>query len=303
VIVHCGVYVGAQVVVLPKFELPKFCQLVQDYKITVAHVVPPIALALAKHPIVSNYNLSSLTKTMSGAAPLTKDLVDAVYSRLKIGIKQGYGLSETSPVTHMQTWDDWSKKIGSVGKLVPNMTAKYIGPDEKEVSIGETGELWVKGPNVFQGYLNNDEATKGCVTEDGYFKTGDVGFQDPDGHFYITDRVKELIKYKGFQVPPAELEGILLGNPKIADACVIGINDPAQATELPRAYIVPAPGNEPTPEFAAEIADWLSTKVANHKKLRGGVRFVKEIPKSQAGKILRRLLKEQAKAEENKAKL
>lgn len=197
-------------------------------------------------------------------------------------------------------WELWDKTIGSVGTLLPNQTAKYMSPDETELPIGETGELWVKGPNVFKGYLNNPEGTKNALTEDGYFKTGDVGHQDKDGNFYITDRVKELIKYKGFQVPPAELEGLLTSHPTVNDVAVIGIYNKDQATEVPRAYIVPKPGVEGTPKTANDIMQWLQAKVANHKRLRGGVRFVDEVPKSASGKILRRLLKIKAQEEDEK---
>ena len=178
--------------------------------------------------------------------------------------------------------------------------------EENEVPAGQTGELWIKGPNVFKGYLNNPEGTKNALTNDGYFKTGDVGHQDAKGNFYITDRVKELIKYKGFQVPPAELEGILIGNEDIDDVAVIGIYDALQATEVPRAYVVPKKGLEGSKELEKKIQEWLAAKVASHKKLRGGVKFVDEIPKSASGKILRRLLKERATKEEKegvKAKL
>lgn len=173
-----------------------------------------------------------------------------------------------------------------------------MSPEEKEVPIGETGELWIKGPNVFQGYHNNPEGTKNALTEDGYFKTGDVGHQDKDGNFYITDRVKELIKYKGFQVPPAELEGLLISHPMVNDVAVVGIYNENQATEVPRAYIVPKPGVEGGPKTAIDIMQWLQAKVANHKRLRGGVRFVDEIPKSASGKIMRRVLKVKAQEEE-----
>ncbi len=177
-----------------------------------------------------------------------------------------------------------------------------MSPEEKEVPAGQTGELWLKGPNIFLGYLNNPAGTKNALTEDGYFKTGDVGHQDADGNFYITDRVKELIKYKGFQVPPAELEGILIAHPDIDDVAVIGVEDHAQATEVPRAYVVPKKGVEWIKETEKRIVQWLGAKVANHKRLRGGVRFVDEIPKSASGKILRRVLKERAKEEEKGAK-
>jgi len=241
----------------------------------------------------------------SGAAPLTRDLIEAVNKRFPLPIKQGYGLSETSPTTHTQPWKDWNRTIGSVGKMLPNMTAKYIDEKGEEVPAGETGELALKGPNVFKGYLNRPELTKDCFTSDGYFLTGDIGHQDTDGNFYITDRVKELIKYKGFQVAPAELEGILVGHPKVDDVAVIGIFSEEQASELPRAYIKLAPGVEANKQTEKEIADYLQSKVAPHKKLRGGIRFVGEIPKSVSGKILRRVLKDEAKKEaaSSKAKL
>ena len=181
---------------------------------------------------------------------------------------------------------------------MPNLTAKYMSPEEKEVPVGEPGELWIKGPNIFKGYLNNPEGTQNALTSDGYFKTGDVGHQDKDGNFFITDRVKELIKYKGFQVPPAELEGLLAAHPKISDAAVIGVYDPELASEVPRAYVTLGPGVPRTEETADEIVQWLQSKVASHKRLRGGVRFIDEVPKSASGKILRRMLKVRAEEEQ-----
>lgn len=175
-----------------------------------------------------------------------------------------------------------------------------MSPEEVEVPAGETGELWLKGPNIFLGYLNNPEGTKNALTEDGYFKTGDVGHQDKEGNFYITDRVKELIKYKGFQVPPAELEGILILHPDVDDVAVIGVEDHERATEVPRAYVVPKKSIEAGKETEKRIVEWLDKKVASHKRLRGGVRFVAEVPKSASGKILRRMLKERATEEERK---
>lgn len=285
-------------VVMSKFELDKFCSHIQKHAITFVYAVPPVILQLGKHPIIDKYDLSSVRMINSGAAPLTSDLVNSVYNRLKIPIKQGYGLSETSPTTHTQPWSDWKSTMGSVGILLPNQTAKYMAEDETEVPAGQTGELWIKGPNIFMGYLNNPEGTKNALTSDGYFKTGDVGHQDKNGNFFITDRVKELIKYKGFQVPPAELEGLLIAHPDIDDVAVIGIMDHERASEVPRAYVVPKKGVEGGNAKEKEIVEWLSKKVASHKRLRGGVRFVDEIPKSVSGKILRRVLKEQAKKEE-----
>jgi 4-coumarate--CoA ligase len=165
---------------------------------------------------------------------------------------------------------------------------------------GSTGEIWIKGPNTFAGYHNNVTETAHSMTEDGYFRTGDIGYQDEDGHLYITDRLKELIKYKGFQVAPAELEGLLITNERVADACVLGVFDASQATELPRAYIVKAEGVKGVEDMVLEreILEWVNGKVAHHKKIRGGIRFVDEIPKSAAGKILRRVLRDRVKAEE-----
>jgi 4-coumarate--CoA ligase len=163
-------YCGLELIVMAKFDLAKFCAHVQKYKCTFSYIVPPVVLLLGKSNIVEHYDLSSMRMMNSGAAPLTKELVDAVYNRLKIPIKQGYGLSETSPTTHIQPWDRWLKTCGSVGTLLPNQTAKYMSPEEKEVPAGETGELWIKGPNIFMGYLNNPEGTKNALTDDGYFK-------------------------------------------------------------------------------------------------------------------------------------
>ncbi|KAK5124035.1 hypothetical protein LTR85_002232 [Meristemomyces frigidus] len=300
VVVHQSFYRGLKTIVMPKFDIESWCRIVQEHKITFAYVVPPVVLQLSKHPCVEKYDLSSLRMMNSGAAPLTRELVDAVYKRIKIPVKQGYGLSETSPTTHTQPWEDWSRTIGAVGTMLPNQTAKYMSPEEREVPIGQVGELWIKGPNVFKGYLNNIEGTKNALTDDGYFKTGDVGYQDAEGNFYITDRVKELIKYKGFQVPPAELEGKLLSHPDINDVAVLGVYKEEQATEVPLAYVVPKAGVQASPEKEREIMDWLAAKVANHKRLRGGVKFTDEIPKSAAGKILRRMLKIRYQEEEEK---
>jgi acyl-CoA synthetase (AMP-forming)/AMP-acid ligase II len=189
--------------------------------------------------------------------------------------------------------------MGSVGKIGPNQKMLILSSSGQPVPVGTEGEILIKGPNVFAGYHNNPAATANCMTSDGYFRTGDIGYEDRDGNLYITDRLKELIKYKGFQVAPAELEGLLVSHPKVADVCVVGVEHAEQATELPRAYVVKATGARDTEDVALEkeIRSWIDVKVANHKKLRGGVRFVDVIPKSAAGKILRKILRDQAKRE------
>ena len=298
---------GITTIVLAKFSIEKFCELIQEHKITFIYIVPPQALLLAKHPCVDQFDLSSIRITNSGAAPLTRELQEAVFKRCGIRIKQGYGLSETSPTTHEQRFEDWDKKIGTIGKLQPNMQAKFceVGAEDsetglppREVEAGKIGELYMKGPNVFKGYWKNEKATKQCLSDDGWFQTGDVGYVDKEGDFFLVDRLKELIKYKGFQVPPAELEGYLTDHELVDDVVVVGVNSEQLGTEIPRAYIVRKGGMSAVKEGdAKKIIDWMNSKVANHKKLRGGIKFVDAVPKSPSGKLLRRLLKDQARKE------
>lgn len=296
-LVHQTLHRGIEVVVMPAFDMETFLKTIQEHRITFIYVAPPVIVRLARDKMVDKYDLSSVKMITSGAAPLTQELVDSVHKRLKIKINQAYGLSETSPMTHTQPWDEWYSSVGSVGKMFPNMLAKYMSADGKELGPGEAGELWLSGPNVFRGYWKNDKATKESLTEDSFFKTGDIGFQDEQHNFYITDRVKELIKYKGFQVPPAELEGKLMESELVDDVAVIGVNDEQQHTEVPRAYIVAAQDKRANAgdSEARAIVDWMSKKVASHKRLRGGIVFIDEIPKSASGKILRRVLKERSK--------
>ncbi|CAI6078899.1 unnamed protein product [Clonostachys chloroleuca] len=301
VVLNVAFVAGAKCVIMARWDLEKACNLIQSHRITVAYVAPPIILALGKQPAVAKYDLSTIKWINSGAAPLGPELAEAVWNRLKVGVKQGYGLSETSPTIMAQFADEWSRFQGSVGKLLPNMVARIVDTDGKDLPNGEHGELLVKGPNVFAGYWNRPDLQADTFTSDGWFKTGDVAYVDEHGNFFITDRIKELIKYKGFQVAPAELEDKLLGNENVADVAVIGVWDDALHTEVPRAYIVPTPGVEANEDLAKRISDWLAGEVAPPKKLRGGVRFVDVIPKSPSGKILRRLLKDKAKKEAKEA--
>ena len=290
VILNAALSEGATIVTMPRFDLEQFLQLLQDHKVTRAYAVPPIVLALAKHPIVDNYDLSSLSLIMSGAAPLGQELSEAAAKRLDTLVIQGYGLTETSPVTHVNPEEEAKVKPGSIGPLIPNTIAKVVDPvSGKELGYDETGEVWIKGPQVMKGYLNNDEATKHTIDDEGYLHTGDIGYVDQDGYFYIVDRLKELIKYKGFQVPPAELEAVLLSHPAVGDAAVIGVPD-EEAGELPKAFVVKSGDVD-----EAEIMEYVAGHVSPQKKIRL-VEFVDEIPKSASGKILRRILIERERA-------
>jgi 4-coumarate--CoA ligase len=199
------------------------------------------------------------------------------------------------------TQKQWDNGIGSNGPALPNQIVKFMSPDGHEVTTGKEGELWIAGPNVFKGYHNNPSATSSSITPDGFFKTGDIGYEDENGNMYITDRVKELIKFKGFQVAPAELEGLLVGMELVDDVAVVGIYDGRIASEVPLAFVVPGREVEKSEESAKLIVAWLTERVANHKRLRGGVKWIEEIPKSASGKILRRVLKERL-AKEGKFK-
>lgn len=190
-----SIYSGWQLVIMSRFDLEKACRIIQDFKITFAYVPPPIVLALGKSPVVDKYDLTSLKMVHSGAAPLTTELMELFWHRLKLPVKQGYGLSETSPVTHAQMPDEWFKFMGSVGKLVPNMESMIVDAEGNEVALGEEGELWLRGPNVFGGYFQNEEKTAEAFSPDGWFRTGDIFKMDKHGNYYCVDRLKELIKY------------------------------------------------------------------------------------------------------------
>lgn len=191
-----------------------------------------------------------------------------------------------------QRWDEWRTAIGSNGRPLPNLIVKIVGADGKALQAGQPGELWIKGPTIFKGYYRNPTATAECITQDGFFKTGDVGYEDNDGNLFITDRIKELIKYKGYQVAPAELEATLVGHPKVADVAVCGRHVEQIASEVPVAYVVPVDGSETNESLAKDIVEWFNRQVSAHKQLRGGIVWVDQVPKSAAGKILRRQLKD-----------
>ncbi len=277
---------GACIVSLPRFDLEHVLRVLQDHKIRMVNVVPPILLAMAKQAVVANYDLSHLKYLFSGAAPLGAELASACQERLRLTVRQGYGLTETSPVTHFHPMDDRRVVLESVGPSAPNTECRVVDPATgDDCAVGERGELWIRGPQVMKGYFKKPEATAACMTDDGWFKTGDIAVVDEHGWYKIVDRVKELIKYKGMQVAPAELEALLLGHPSIADAAVIPVPDP-DAGEIPKAFVVLRASLT-----ADEIMAFVAEHVSSYKKVRQ-VEFVEEIPKSPSGKILRRLLVE-----------
>ncbi|MCX7621073.1 MAG: 4-coumarate--CoA ligase family protein [Acidimicrobiales bacterium] len=290
VLMNTGLTAGATIITMPRFDLEQFLQLHQDYGITRSFVAPPIVVALAKHPIVDNYDLSKLEQIFSGAAPLSAELATECGQRLGCEVVQGYGMTELSPVSHLTPPGRY--KPGSVGVLVPNAELMIVDPVSGEpLGIDADGEVWVRGPMVMKGYLNNPEATAATIDSDGWLHTGDIGHVDADGHLYIVDRLKELIKYKGFQVPPAELEAILLTHPAVADAAVVGLPD-EEAGEIPAGYVVLKAGHLVSED---EFREFVASRVAHYKQLRR-VEIIDAIPKSASGKILRRVLRERAVA-------
>lgn len=285
VLMNLGLSTGATVVTMPRFDLEQALELTQQHRVTRFYAVPPVVLALAKHPLVDQYDLSSLVQVFSGAAPLGAELAADAAARVGCEVVQGYGMTELSPVSHCTVEGDF--RPGTSGVTVGSTEIRLVDPDTGEDrDVGQEGELWVRGPQVMKGYLNNPEATRNTIDDDGWLHTGDIAVLDEHGHVSIVDRVKELIKYKGFQVPPAELEALLVAHPKVADVAVIGVPDD-EAGELPKAFVVAQPGVELD---ADELQSYVAEHVASYKKIRI-VEFVDEIPKSPSGKILRRMLR------------
>jgi 4-coumarate--CoA ligase len=285
---------GNQVITMPRFDLETFCRLVQEHQPQRAHLVPPILLALQKSPLVDNYDMSSLRMISSAAAPMSPETEAGVKKRIGSSVKQLWGMSELSPIG--TSTSDFHIKPGSAGQVVSSTIAKII--DEHGSSLGplEDGELLMKGPQVMIGYLDEPEKTAECLSPSGWLRTGDIAHFDDEGFLFITDRLKELIKVRGFQVAPAELEALLLTHDAISDAAVIQIPDD-EAGEIPRAYVVLMPAEVDLKVQEQDIYEWVKERVAPYKRLDGGIIFTDAIPKSPSGKILRRILRDQAKAE------
>jgi acyl-CoA synthetase (AMP-forming)/AMP-acid ligase II len=288
VIMNFALMRGATVVTMPRFELEPFLKVLQEWPIALAHIVPPVAVALAKHPLVDQYRFPHLRWLFSGAAPLGRELTDAVRQRLGVTIRQGYGMTEASPATHYTP--PGADRDGTIGPLVPGTEGRIVDPESgRDLGAGEPGEVWVRGPQVMKGYLNDPVATANTIDAGGWLHTGDIGVVDADGYLTIVDRLKELIKVKGYQVAPAELESLLLKHPQIADVAVIPIADD-ECGEVPKAFVVSR--GELT---ADDVIGFVHARVSPYKRLRA-VAFVDAIPKSASGKILRRVLIEEDRA-------
>ena len=293
VVMSVGLREGATVVTMPRYDLEEALGLVEEHRITRANLVPPIIRELARAPAVDRHDLSSLRVVGSGAAPLGAGVQEQCAERLGVQVRQGYGLTETSPVTHTNPPDD--NRAGSVGPPLPNTRMKIVDLAGGEpLGPGERGEVWIQGPQVMRGYLDRPEATARTLTDDGWLRTGDVGRADEDGYLQVVDRVKELIKYKGYQVPPAEIEAVLQSHPEVADAAVIPSPD-GEAGEVPKAVVVRADGSSLE---SRDVIEYVAERVAPYKKVRR-VAFRDDIPTSASGKILRRELVEEERGPED----
>lgn len=290
IVVNIGLSQGATIVTVPRYDLNQFLATLEQYKITIAPLVPPLVLALSRAPAVDDYDLSNLRLIHCGAATLADRVARACEARLGCHIRYGYGLTEVSPLSHASLADPSRHRPGSVGYCLPNTECKIVdNTSGAELGTEQEGEIWVRGPQVMKGYLGNEQATAEMIDPDGWLRTGDIGYCDEAGRLFVVDRLKELIKTNGRQVAPAELEALLLTHPAIVDAAVIAAPD-EKAGEVPKAFVVlqsEANGDE----IGNEIMEFVAARVAPYKRIRL-VEFVSEIPKSPAGKILRRVLKE-----------
>ena len=285
VLMNVHLVAGVTLVTMPRFDLPTFLGHLQNHKVRMAMAVPPVVNAMAKHPVVGQFDLSALKVFLWAAAPLGAELSAACAARLNgIGM-QGYGMTELRPVSHFSSPDH--HKTGAAGIALPNTICKLVDPEIGALmDQGQEGELWIKGPQVMLGYLNNPEATARTIDEAGWLHTGDIALFDDEGYLYINDRLRELIKVKGFLVAPAKLEAVLQSHPGVLDTAVIGVDD-GEVGEVPIAVVVARPGQD-----TESIAAFLRERLASYKQPRQ-IEVIGAIPKSASGKILRRVLKGQ----------
>jgi acyl-CoA synthetase (AMP-forming)/AMP-acid ligase II len=286
---------GSTLVTMPRFDLMEFLGLIQKHRATVLPLVPPIVLGMVKHPAVAQFDLSSVRLVFCGAAPLGEEVARALSAKLRCPVVQGYGMTEASPVTHLSPTIDAPSKPGSIGQVVPNTEVKIVDLSSgAALGARQQGELLIRGPQIMRGYLNRPDETAECIDREGWYHTGDIGYVDEDEWFYIVDRTKELIKYKGLQVAPAELEALLLTHPAILDAAVIRKAD-EDAGEVPLAYVVLKPDETSRATTGDAVMAWVAERVSPHKRIRHVV-FTDQIPKSPSGKILRRVLLDRERA-------
>jgi acyl-CoA synthetase (AMP-forming)/AMP-acid ligase II len=290
VLLNCGMAVGATQIVLPRFDPEQALQLIELHKVTDLFVVPPALLVLVNHPATEKADVSSLRFVMSGAAPLPAEVGRQAAIKLDAIVMQGYGMTESSPITNVNPLDN--PREGSVGPPVADTLEKVVSLESgEELGPGEVGELLVFGPQVMKGYWGRPDATAETITEDGWLRTGDIVTADPDGFIRIHDRKKEMIKYKGYQIAPAELESLLMEHPSVKDAAVIPLREGDAGDEVPKAFVVPKAENIDLDAVLAFVA----SKVAPYKKIRH-IEIVEAIPKNPSGKILRRQLIEAERA-------
>jgi acyl-CoA synthetase (AMP-forming)/AMP-acid ligase II len=283
---HLGV--GATVVLMPRFDLEKYLTLSERYRATIVGGPPPLILALTKSPAWDKFDLRAIRCALSGAAPLGPELQEAFEQRTGVLLGQVWGMTEATAVVATTPPDRTKRKLGGCGYLLPSCEAQVVDiVSQKPLGVSEAGEFWVRGPNVMKGYWKQPAATTETLVGDGWMRTGDVGYVDSDGCIFLVDRLKEMIKFNALQVAPAELEDIIQSHPAVADAAVIGAPEPAVG-EIPMAFVVKKQG---AVLEAEELMQYVAARVAPYKKVRA-VEFVQEIPKSPAGKILRRVLKE-----------
>ncbi|MEV0261623.1 4-coumarate--CoA ligase family protein [Streptomyces sp. NPDC050617] len=285
---------GATVVVLPRFDVGQFLSAIEKYQVNGVYVAPPIVLALAKHPAATGYDLSSLEYVVSAAAPLDAGLAAACARRLGLPpIMQGYGMTELSPCATIWPLSTvHNAPPGSVGRLVAGTELRIVSldGDGRDLGAGEEGEIVLRGPQVMKGYLGRPDETAAMIDPAGWLRTGDIGSVDEQGWLYVVDRVKELIKYKGYQVAPAELEAVLLAHEAIADAAVVGVRD-ADGEEIPKAYVVRQVADSGVGTLSeGDVMEYVAGRVAPYKKVRR-VEFVDSVPRAASGKLLRRELR------------
>ncbi|GAA5909877.1 acyl--CoA ligase [Sporobolomyces salmoneus] len=298
-LLHWPVLIGTPVVVMPKYELKQLCHLLEKYRATILMLVPPIALHMARDPLATKYDLSNLRLVISGAAPLGPELEKELANRLPgCDVIQAYGLTESSPTTHVAL-SPYNKR-GSIGPNLPMLRGRIVDVEtNKDLGPNQSGELLLSAPSIMLGYHNKPEATAETLVTDEkgdiWLRTGDIGHYDDDGCCFITDRLKSLIKVKGLQVAPADLEASLLTSPLVEDVAVTGVYAEEEVTEFPRAFIVPVdknclrPGRQ-SDQLAQQLRKFIEGKHAHYKWIRGGFVFIEAVPKSPSGKILRRLM-------------